>query len=198
MYTKHLVVAYYYEDLEWLKAINSFDRVFLYNKNTVDIPESINLPNVGREAHTFIHHIVDNYNKLADITVFTQGNPFLHITKLKENSGDELNNFFKNYNYKIDCAEPLLTDLIEDLAPYTARCYIDCIEGNIPKPLTFSPGAQWIVPSECIRSKSIAFYRKILKELEVNRVSNFDGLYNAWNMEGMWQYIFSKDCKEIL
>ena len=198
MYIKHLVVAYYYEDIDWLQSIDSFDSVFLYNKNTKDIPGSINLPNVGREAHTFLFHIVNNYNNLADITVFVQGNPFLHISKLKENSGKELNDFFKSHNYLNDRAEPLLTELMIDYAPYTAKCYRECIEGNIPDPITFSPGAQWIVPKECILSKSLSFYKKLLKELEIDKVSNNDGIYNAWNMEGMWQYIFSKDYIEIL
>merc|ERR1719248_86361 len=30
------------------------------------------LPNVGRESHTYLHHIVDNYENLANWTVFTQ------------------------------------------------------------------------------------------------------------------------------
>ena len=32
------------------------------------------LPNVGRESQTFLHHIVTNYDQLADWTVFTQAN----------------------------------------------------------------------------------------------------------------------------
>jgi hypothetical protein len=195
---KHLVVAYYYEDLDWLKEIDSFDKVFIYNKNIKDVPNSIRLPNVGREAHTFLHHIVNMYNDLPDITVFVQGNPFQHITKLKENSAKELNSFFKNHNYSNDRAEPLLTELMVDFAPYTARCFRDCLDGIIPNPITFSPGAQWIVPKECIHSKSLGFYKRLLNELKIDKVSNNDGVYNAWNMEGMWQYIFSKDCVEIL
>ena len=31
------------------------------------------LPNVGRESHTYLHHIVANYDHLASVTVFTQG-----------------------------------------------------------------------------------------------------------------------------
>ena len=30
------------------------------------------LPNVGRESHAYLSHIVDNYDSLADWTVFTQ------------------------------------------------------------------------------------------------------------------------------
>jgi hypothetical protein len=33
----------------------------------------VKLPNVGREGHTFSHHIVENYDTLPNITVFLQG-----------------------------------------------------------------------------------------------------------------------------
>ncbi len=32
----------------------------------------IQLPNVGRETHTYLHHIVSRYDSLADWTVFSQ------------------------------------------------------------------------------------------------------------------------------
>lgn len=33
----------------------------------------VELPNVGREGHTFIHHIVTRYDRLADVTLFVNG-----------------------------------------------------------------------------------------------------------------------------
>ena len=33
----------------------------------------------GREAGTWLHHIVTNYDRLADRTVFLQGDPFDHL-----------------------------------------------------------------------------------------------------------------------
>ena len=30
------------------------------------------MPNVGRESHTYLYHIVENYDNMADWTVFTQ------------------------------------------------------------------------------------------------------------------------------
>lgn len=33
------------------------------------------LPNVGRESHTILTHIVENYHRLANLTVFSQGSP---------------------------------------------------------------------------------------------------------------------------
>ena len=39
----------------------------------------IPLPNVGRESHTIVSHIVSRYDSLADWTVFMQGDPFDHL-----------------------------------------------------------------------------------------------------------------------
>mmetsp|Transcript_21547 Transcript_21547/g.36716 ORF Transcript_21547/g.36716 Transcript_21547/m.36716 type:complete len:106 (+) Transcript_21547:177-494(+) len=46
----------------------------VYSKNLDKTPDdAISLPNVGREAHTFLYHIVEKYNYLADWNVFTEG-----------------------------------------------------------------------------------------------------------------------------
>jgi hypothetical protein len=38
----------------------------------------VDLPNVGREADTYLTHIVRNWDRLADTTIFCQGDPFPH------------------------------------------------------------------------------------------------------------------------
>ncbi|MGL1148113.1 hypothetical protein ACSTLH_00765, partial [Vibrio parahaemolyticus] len=38
------------------------------------------LPNVGREAHTWIHHIIERYETLSPYTLFLQGNPLDHCS----------------------------------------------------------------------------------------------------------------------
>ena len=72
-----IVVARYNEDLNWTKEypFNQF-KYTIYNKgsNTDFVVPSlyrdkiIQLPNVGRCDHTYLYHIVKNYNKLADLT----------------------------------------------------------------------------------------------------------------------------------
>lgn len=53
--------------------------IVIYNKgpNKLDIPPNelhrittIPLLNVGREGHTYLHHIIENYNNLFDVTLF--------------------------------------------------------------------------------------------------------------------------------
>jgi hypothetical protein len=92
-----IVIARYKENLSWTKHIPDNYRVFVYNKeplfyvgkyNTripapqviIDHPNTTltRLPNVGREADTYLTHIIDRYDELADVTVFAQGDPFPH------------------------------------------------------------------------------------------------------------------------
>ena len=82
---KEIVVSRYSEKLDWILNIDSSVSVVVYNKGEDNLsPEVVSrtnkiksLPNVGREGHTYLTHIIDNYDKLADITFFTQGHPHL-------------------------------------------------------------------------------------------------------------------------
>ena len=76
-----LVVARYQEDLAWLKRVPRAVRVHVYDKGG-GVASAVPLPNVGREAHTYLHHLVEHYHELADLTVFVQGKPFDHVPDL--------------------------------------------------------------------------------------------------------------------
>jgi hypothetical protein len=63
--------------------VHEFDHVFIYNKGDTDLDMAcvrfckahtvIDLPNVGKCDHTYLHHILSNYYGLADVTVFLPG-----------------------------------------------------------------------------------------------------------------------------
>lgn len=75
-----LVVSRYNENLEWLKE-EPFNKhpVICYNKgpnNDFYKPEGmkvVNVENVGRCDHTYIYHVVKNYDNLAQHTMFLPG-----------------------------------------------------------------------------------------------------------------------------
>ena len=90
-----IVVARYNEELDWLKKIPKTFKITIYNKgldNIKNVPSTatiIKLPNIGRESHTYLYHIIENYDKLADKTVFCQGDSIFHspdFLKLLENT----------------------------------------------------------------------------------------------------------------
>jgi hypothetical protein len=76
-----LVVARYNENLNWLNR-DPFDKypVYIYNKGSNDNYTVNNknvrikkLNNVGKCDHTYLYHIIENYDNLADVTVFLPG-----------------------------------------------------------------------------------------------------------------------------
>lgn len=78
--TVDFVVASYKENLDWLKDVKH--NIVLYNKNKDNKIPAIQLENVGRESHTYLYHIINNYDNLAETTIFCQGNPFDHCPKI--------------------------------------------------------------------------------------------------------------------
>ena len=78
-----IVVAHYNEDLHWLAPYA--DHCHVYHKggnnwkSPVEFKQWDTLPNVGRESHTYLHHITTNYYCLASITLFVQGEVKNHI-----------------------------------------------------------------------------------------------------------------------
>lgn len=79
--TLEIVVARYNENLDWLKDIKKSKdiKITVYNKGNDDITVPfIPLPNIGRESHTYLYHIINNYENLADQTIFCQGDSIFH------------------------------------------------------------------------------------------------------------------------
>ena len=77
-----LVIAKYQEELNWLDGVDKYKfNIIIYDKDK-------NLPNVGRESHTYLHNICLHYNDLADVTVFTQGSYKEHSERFFENIAD--------------------------------------------------------------------------------------------------------------
>ncbi|KAL8767067.1 MAG: hypothetical protein Q9194_006092 [Teloschistes cf. exilis] len=77
-----IVVAHYNEDLSWLR--NHSKECCVYAKgpsnNHPEPPFTFTpLPNIGREGHTFLHHIVNHYHDLAEVTLFVQGRIDDHV-----------------------------------------------------------------------------------------------------------------------
>jgi hypothetical protein len=73
-----LVIARYNEDILWLNKVKNM-KITIYNKGKDNIDyKFIKLPNIGRESHTYLTHIINNYDNLLDTTIFCQGDPFFH------------------------------------------------------------------------------------------------------------------------
>ena len=108
--TIEMVVSRYNEKLEWLNAdpYNKFP-VVIYNKGTNDdfahtenVKDIIKLPNVGREGHTYLYHIINNYDNLCDMTIFLPGSA--DATRKSILSSNLLHNITKQNKNIYTCA----------------------------------------------------------------------------------------------
>lgn len=186
-----LVVARYNEDVEWTKNIHF--PVFLYNKGEDLVVPNIKLPNIGREAHTILFHICENYNTLNEFTLFLQGNPFDHCPSVLDSfskiegriiDGILLNDGCYGYGRKVT----------EKFSAYPNSLFADIlfqkIFHNICEEFVFVAGAQLLVHVENIRKNSLNFYRYCLKHItNYQEKSGFD----AWSFERVWPCIFNKN-----
>jgi hypothetical protein len=85
-----VIISRYNEDLEWINEypFNQFQYI-VYNKGVNNnfcknnVKEIINLPNVGRCDHTYLYHIITNYNNLSNILVFFPGSIDMECKKIK-------------------------------------------------------------------------------------------------------------------
>lgn len=90
--TTDLVISAYKDSLGWVAPLRASGcKVWVYSKwegtnpeamERVICPEGLSLfhlPNVGKNDHTYLHHIVENYDSLADWTVFTPDGPHDHL-----------------------------------------------------------------------------------------------------------------------
>jgi len=83
-----LVVARCGEDLNWLGNIPAEFAAVVYDKGPDPRPDAVRLINAGREAHTYLHHLCERYENLAEVTVFCQGKPFDHASDFHQTLRD--------------------------------------------------------------------------------------------------------------
>ena len=80
-----VVVCRFGEDLAWTRNLPRGVRVTIYDKTPLEEgwwPGAIALPNHSRDDFAWLHHLVERYDDLADLTVFAQGHPFDHAPDL--------------------------------------------------------------------------------------------------------------------
>ncbi|MFT7620604.1 MAG: hypothetical protein ACI97A_004261 [Planctomycetota bacterium] len=168
-----LVVARYAESLKWLRKIPSDFQISVYDKQG-DWPGGMPLENVGHEAHTYLHHIVERYDSLANITVFAQGRPFDHVPDFHRRirklvAGEEEVQAFRWMGFVVDFDDKFGDRLFRSWSKNKDRRSLD-LEGfcqalwsvSATDRFVFYPGAQFIVTAEQIRRQPVTFYQRAL------------------------------------
>jgi len=207
--TVQIIVARYNEDVNWLKGATN---VIVYNKGNElsDMDNVISLPNVGREAHTYLYHIVENYEMLADVTLFTQAKISDHgypenIDALKERlitpalQKGISDNFFTIYAGERPGADPDFNLKIRqwligsfNVSPSSVDkiVYSDWFKQFVnpvyPNPLQFYGGAIFAVSKQRILTRTKEYYQILLSQLETENAP-----IEAHFLERSWLYVFN-------
>ena len=131
-----IVIARYNENINWLLPYR--DITIIYNKGDynpiLNKFQTIYLENVGRESHTYIYHIVNNYDNLAERTLFFQGN-------ISDHKMLDIEDYFKNDNFIGQFNEINIKDLSHNINHY-GKYKKDYLSGNMKK-CNFTP-YDWI------------------------------------------------------
>lgn len=183
-----LVISRHQEKIDWLHGLEFPYKI--YNKGD-DLPEfCVKLKNIGREAHTILFHICNNFYKLKEYTFFLQGNPFDHwpgilesFQKMKNGiiDGIFLNGGCFGYGKKHEEDFIAYPDIM-----YAYKLYESLYGSKIEK-FVFTAGAQVMVHRDHIKQHSLNFYRYCLLKMEhFEEKSGFD----AWSFERIWPIIF--------
>lgn len=206
-----IVIAKYKEDILWCNKYKHLTTI--YDKSNEPLKKSIHLPNVGRESHTYLYHIINNWDKLADNTLFTQGgftpdhNPFPLETYLLKKKKVKL--FINLYQKGIDFRD--------EKGKYLKHRFkwLEEFRNGLMKPaeITFdqfwnffnhtpiknydsiiwSHGAIFSISKELIKSQPLNLYIK-LYDLLNKHINPEEGHY----FERCWYYIFNSNTSNQL
>ena len=207
---KRLIIARYNENLEWLKKYRDF-KITVYNKGA-NLSYSkffniINLENIGRESHTWLYHIVNNYHHLNEINIFLQGkiddlncmayeNPNDYLKKINKYGFSVrryglLGPFHWDWNVRInkDIRYKKQWEKNEiSRSKIGFRNFAKNLFPEIPLFVATSYSGCFAVKKEVIQQNTLLFYQELLDVLSQNK-NPIEGHY----MERLWCYIFTRN-----
>jgi hypothetical protein len=150
------VLAQYNEDLSWSDKYAS-QRTVYCKGGAACSPDAVRLENVGREGHTYLSHIVNNYDKLAKWTVFSQaGEPTVGYKGQNQGGGHMLNGAtFSDYlvhPHRAEVEDPeaffLMTSKMHmPTLHHALRSSYNVLDGHQPR-------RQTVLPSMCPAHKA--------------------------------------------
>ncbi|MEM6883772.1 MAG: DUF3431 domain-containing protein [Verrucomicrobiota bacterium] len=200
-----LVVSHYNEDLRWLKKVPAEFRIVLYSKGNKAPDLSflecerllVQLPNVGREAHTWMAYLENVVEDPPQGAVFLQGHPFDHchdahqrLKALASGLADLPPSGFEWWGFIIETDDPMGRRVFVSWSKNEDSRELDIgkrfeavFHHSGPNPYRFYPGGQFVVTGEAIKRNSQAFYRRVRELLETDEDA-------AYCLERFWDQIF--------
>lgn len=202
MHSTEVVISRYNEDVSWLGGIQPPTMTVIYDKGPAPCEGGIPGPNVGREAETYLRHIVTNYDVLADWTAFTQADPKPHLGTvafeglLTPRPGNLVVPWHGTFE-ELDGSGNFRWAEWPEWAEYYARGEIrragfgyrdwarEYLDIEVKTATTYHPGAVFAVDRDTIRKRPRSFYARLLR-----CVSNHPHPEEAHYLERAWPLIF--------
>lgn len=192
-----IVVAKYKENVSWLHEFSP-DQYVIYNKgdrnhgapsNAQIIPRK----NVGREAETFLYHILANYDNLSEFLVVVQGIPFDHTyVKTAREFRAALDNHPDPQEITPLFAHP--NKMYMEREGYEEAMHVEEYyrlffedSGTYDENRGFVAGCQYIIPRRAILARPRAFYQRLHMML-INRPE--DNTYHNAHYESIYDPYF--------
>lgn len=199
-----IVCAHYTENLAWLNPVR--EHVLVYHKGPPDAFDSgfkswICLPNVGREAHTYLTFIIDRYDTLPETTAFVQNGAYMThdcIIDMVRAAGIESFAFYSDkiqrpltlsgpFTHINKWADRQLRHEKMDLATETFdQYYRRLFDHDRPARIKWFMGATFAVRRDRIRMRPKAFYEHARQTLHGHRHPE-----QCHFMERLWFVMFT-------
>lgn len=170
------IISRYNHKIGFLKDYT--DDYVIYDRSEVPVEGAIVVPNIGSDIYDKFTYIIDNYDNLPDVAVFTKANLFDYIKprefeKIKDNKtftpilSQEHHTYMPICYYK-DGMYYEKNDywyLLQSPARHTEEIK-DIFKMNEREYNAFAPGSNYILPKENILKHSRDFYIKLRSFLE--------------------------------
>ena len=212
--TVQFVIAHYNEDLSWLDPVAESSIIYTKGDPTFSpYPKrTVSLPNIGREGHTYLQHIVRAYSSLPDVSVFLQGRIDDHIslspTEIRDEASQtkpgEVTTFPWRELELFDCWDGIPWDeypcwekwsaMKSKQAPKTPGQYFKDLLGydRTPDSVGFQPGAVFAVHRDTIRQHPRSFYENLLQEFFLGEMAHINPMTGHY-MERFWLAMWRPD-----
>ncbi len=206
-----LIISRFKENIEWLEKYEKQFKIIIYNKGK-ELPKKstykiINLPNVGRESHTWLYHIIENYENLDCKNIFLQGQindlNCMVYKNLNQYSKDLDKDIFSvsrlgllgpyhwDYNVGIENDKRYSYDWANNKIRKSElgfRKFAKSLFPEIPIFVATSYGGCFGVSKNGIYKNKKSFYSRILDILK-----DHDNPIEGHYMERLWCYMFTKN-----
>jgi len=218
---KELVVAHYKEWIDWVNDCPI--PVCLYQKCpsscTTEFGDHVvvrHLQNHGREAGTYLDHIVENYDSLAEWTYFVQGQTHSGVELFGRLTTPYTDTTGLTRHYTAEWPGPEVTDhdLVEQHGeyevrygdaryagalspesnePWLERIWSTWFSSPRPSKWIYAYGAEMAVPRHRILARPLKFWR--FARDAANASQNdlkiwLEDVASGWAFELMWKYLF--------